>query len=392
MDNNIKINVKITLADIKKLTLESIFNKTSLIFLLLILFFPISIFSFILIGTIVSSTKPFDSNFGLLLFFSIIFYLLIISAFMVFITFIKYILRFNRNKRAFTQNKLIQKNVSFAFTNSGFKVFSETTNSNIEWDSIYKIVEKKSFVYLYFSPYKVDTIPKRCFLNNEKLQNFFDLVENNIDSRKLKIKRYPLKQNFNEENNEEIIENNLEKDPITNDDISNKLFEIEFSHTRNEMLSSTYKMFYSKPVSIIFTTLGLYLIVRSILNLITGSSSISPQYYYLAIFITSFIGFSLSLLLPILLYIRITKNYKNDKLLKNSYTYIFYDDFLLVKASNIENKYKWSELYKIKKGKTNFYFYLNKLYVLIIPKRIFDNKEEELKLLNEKISELNKTR
>ena len=89
------------------------------------------------------------------------------------------LIRKSANKR-FDNNKLIQKETEYIFSNEGIQSQSDAITMNWNYNEIFKILETNKFLYLCESIRGVRIIPKRCFASEESLLAVINLLKSKI--------------------------------------------------------------------------------------------------------------------------------------------------------------------------------------------------------------------
>lgn len=93
------------------------------------------------------------------------------------------------SKKYFNSNKLLQNEQKYNFTDEGISISSENGNGKIDWDKIFKVDESKTFFALYISIGQAYIIPKRFFNSDDDIKLFKEILKDNIDNKKLKMKK-----------------------------------------------------------------------------------------------------------------------------------------------------------------------------------------------------------
>ena len=146
-------------------------------------------------------------------------------------------------------------------SNDKFAVRTLESSFSLLWEEIYKIEELKPCFLIYYSPVKINVIPRRCFISQEQLDEFLNILRNNVSKKKLKLKNYKLKKSLPDFG--EVIKT----DEITHaqenewtDEGEKPEITIKYELLKKDLLRINFKMYYSKPADIILTLLGVFLL------------------------------------------------------------------------------------------------------------------------------------
>ncbi len=99
------------------------------------------------------------------------------------------IVPYYRARRTIATHRLLQQNVRLKISDEGIQIQSESGNSVLKWNEIYKIGEAKYFFAIYLSNRQAVILPKRV-LNNDlaKIDLLKDMISTNMDSQRVKLK------------------------------------------------------------------------------------------------------------------------------------------------------------------------------------------------------------
>ncbi len=183
MQENLRINVKLNLKDIRSYSnskvLKNIFN---IIFVILIGLIAMSTI-LMMIGEILLS-QNFITKMNTFLIFTLLFlFILVIQSLPVFIS---YMLK--RSK--FRKNKQLGNLYCYEFMEDGIKCGSSDGSRHVSWTEVLKIQELKPCFLICTAQNSFLIIPRRCFHSADELDIFFNLIKNKADSGKLKYKKY----------------------------------------------------------------------------------------------------------------------------------------------------------------------------------------------------------
>lgn len=368
MENNIKVNIRLTLKDVRDFVFAqsygSIFKKIGMIFPALL--FLLCIFSFV----IVSSTDV-AKDMALVLFVSLIPVLIIAG-----ISVVPVLIKYKYEKNNFIKSKLLQKLQCIELKDDAILFSSYGSNTCYKWSDIHMVCELKPCFLISTAPNKNIIIPRRCFNDAAQLNMFLDMLKTKIDKKKLKLKMYKINK-FSPDYGETVSSQQSVEEPAEASSLT-PLAEVKFAFNKSEILGVTYRTYYTNPAGIGITIAGIIFMIISVKNLLSGNISgiggLLP-------------GIICTLLIPILFYISVSKQFEKDTSIKGLYHYKFYSDGFFVNYANGSAQIKWSDLVKIVERNTAFFFYQTTQNAYVIPKRVFEGKEEELEALRKIIEE-----
>jgi hypothetical protein len=82
-----------------------------------------------------------------------------------------------RNARSsYDSSKTVHENLSYTFTSQGLSVTGETVNFSIQWRSLFKVRETKSWFLLYTNKQNAMLIPKDTFASEGEVTRFRDII------------------------------------------------------------------------------------------------------------------------------------------------------------------------------------------------------------------------
>ncbi len=198
-----------------------------------------------------------------------------------------------------------------------------------------------------------------------------------MDKRKLKLKNYRLKSlspvcpvngeiELKTQSVTEYFEANIEDSPE---------MVIEVALEKKDVLNAILLVVYTNPATIIFTLLGLLIFISGI----TNSDSV--------INIKTILGAFLVFFLPATLLININRTYDSDIALKETSKYSFYKHYYIVDYFGGSSRVDCVNLVKIDEINPSFLLYTTPKFFHMIPKRVFDGKEDELEKFRQIINE-----
>ncbi|MGI6084267.1 MAG: YcxB family protein [Acetivibrionales bacterium] len=325
-----------------------LFKKISLVLLLLFLILLI-VAAITVIGfyTLTIESKLFIA-------FTNVFFLLIVFLFISF----NYIIR----KYFYLKNSLSKS--LWSIEESKIDISNNMTHHTLLWNDIRKISEYKSCFVFHISPVVYYIIPMRCFNSQEQLDAFINLINHRVQKKELR--NYDLK-------NVTIVpkaEATSSFDIVEKKEEGRCILELNFELSRIEYLKFIFKIFYSKPIGIILTTLGVLALYRYF-------QLIEYNIVFLLIF-----GVTFTIFFPA--FILILVQIMPEKRLQLQYKY--YEDYILSAGSSYMFRIKWADLAKFKETKTCFQLNSN-IYAITIPKRVFENQPDKLQKFRSLIME-----
>lgn len=366
--NSIKINIKYRLKDFRDFCLakkyKGIFGEISLIISSLLL---LSISLLVLFTMIYIFIEHEDIELILFLFVTIFFGLLLCAVFALG----PFWLSYSACKREYSKNKLLQSLNCMEVTKETITMSDAEGTSTLSWDDIYKVQELRPCFLIYLSPLKSLLIPKRCFISQEQLVNFRGILwGSGLGKRKLKLKNYNLKSS-----SPDYGEIELRTEPLTEyfevDNEENPDIVLEITLEKKDLLNTNFITFYSNPLMIIITLLGLLFLISGILNF---ESLINRA----TILGTIFVFFP-----PVMMLIGVNRAYNNDPLLKKPFKYSFYKGHYIIDNATGTSRIDCKKLVKIVEMKSSFLLYISTRFFHMIPKRVFEGKEGELEKFQE---------
>ncbi|WP_257204048.1 YcxB family protein [Acetivibrio thermocellus] len=101
----------------------------------------------------------------------------------------------------------------------------------------------------------------------------------------------------------------------------------------------------------------------------------------------AFLAFPQFIFLPIAVSFGYNKLYKNDDNLKKSVKYIFYKDYYVIKNFAGERRIDCINIEKVVEKESCFVLHLTSKLLQIMPKKVFEEKERELKKFRQLMNE-----
>lgn len=86
-------------------------------------------------------------------------------------------------KRIFNSNKMIKNEQTIEILETGIQINTNTSNSLIMWDDVFKVTESKTLIIIYIARNQGMIIPKKV-VDEKKLKN---LISTFLESKKLRI-------------------------------------------------------------------------------------------------------------------------------------------------------------------------------------------------------------
>lgn len=94
------------------------------------------------------------------------------------------------SKRYLESDKIVQKENHIVISDDGASITAESYSFKIKWDNVYRINELKYSFAIFVSEQHAYIIPKRCFKLDKHIKLFKSILMENIDYKKLKIKKF----------------------------------------------------------------------------------------------------------------------------------------------------------------------------------------------------------
>lgn len=362
----LSINIKYTLKDLKDFSLAKtrtgILNKISLtISVLLTIFIVLVTVVFIFI---LSEVKWLLISVPLMILPIIITWgLTLLPGFML----------YQKQQSDFKRSKLLGLLQCLKISEDRMDIYSENGSFSLQWNDVYKVQELKPCIIIQSSPGKIFIIPRRCFCNQEQLDLFINILDSKVDKKKTKLKRYKLRNSMPDYGEIKVYEN-TNKAMELKDEQGEPIIELQFSLSKNEYIAMNFWLYYTKPVGLIITVIGIILMVSSIrMFSLSEVNSITPL----------LMGIAFTFLMPVMLYSNSIKRFKRDAALQKPYTYKFYEDCFVVEHPSGTSRIRFGDLVKVTEIKTAVLFFVTTQIAHIIPKRVLKGREYEFKTLKD---------
>ena len=344
MNDGMKINVQLTLRDIKDFIISKHRKARGLAFSMFILFVVIWPATAIIIA---SPDWPLYLLTGIVV--AVIASLPILFPFLT---------AYRANINDFKSSNLLQQFNQYEFDETGVIIHSADGTGVFRWVFIDKIVEYKK-CFLIYSQQKIMIIPRRCFNSEQQLVAFRFIVKKYLKNKKLRLRKYKLgdsKPDYNATEDAHAIEVPAETENTC-------LFEIIVLLTQNDIHKLNFWKYYMQPTGILLTIAGIAALIIFIIQPVQTGNIISTWLI---------IGISLTVLMPILLYVFSIRSYRNQRLNDRRSTYKFHNDFFTVSTSDGTQMARWDDLYKITVTKSLYILFATTRLGYIIPKRDLD--------------------
>ncbi|MDP4177769.1 MAG: YcxB family protein [Bacillota bacterium] len=379
MEESFKINVKLTENDLKDYAFAISFSKMKEKTSFIILFVISLIFILFYILAIVAILILKPAGLKILFQYPRIIPIIGFSAIGLYPVYNRLIV-YAILKSSYKRYKLLGKLKCYEFFNDRVNSFSDNSSNTLNFTDIYRIDEYKQCFVVYRNLHRTEYtyffIPRRCFKSKDELDKFLNICISNIDNKKLRLKKYGL---F-------ISQPDYEKTQISNQEVEDNmqkssddtLIEISYSYNINEFRKMYLKFYYKSIVGKIITLIGIGL-VSLVVTRVLNQSIISIVVIILGV---------MFILMPFIYTYNVTnKNFKIDAIIKKTQNYKFKENSFICTFHNGESFVKWDELEKAEEVKSDILLYVTKRTVYVIPKRVFDDRKEELDLLRKIIKE-----
>jgi hypothetical protein len=371
MENSIKINVTYTLKDLKEYAYAKSYPGTlgRMYYLILGFIIPILFITIILAGAVLTRDTSLLITLPLTIISFTIFSLIVQAPFL---------LNYFTMKSNFNKSKLLNVPQCFQFNEDKLVLSSSSGNFSVLWKDIFKVKELKPCFVIYTSPIKYFLLPRRCINSANQLELLRNMFKQKIEKRKLKLKKYPLGK-ISLDKDIKIYNEAAQSTQIAEEDQS--LLELHFSLTKEELLAVNFRLFYTKPAGIIMTAAGILLLIGYIAPLFSNGSSPIIR-LLLGLFFTTYP--------PAIIYFKIKKGFEKDASLQKSFAYKIYNNFFIVVSEVNEHKILWSDVVKVEELKPAFMIFITKYIAHVIPKRVFEEDEEKIRMFKRILNQQNK--
>ncbi|WP_085994236.1 YcxB family protein [Oceanobacillus senegalensis] len=114
--------------------------------------------------------------------------LLISSVIAVPLTLVLILLLKSRVRKEYQSDTQIKRDVSYVISNQGIHQKRGRSNTYFEWGDIVQAYEHKEMFRLYVSKNKAILLPKRFFRTNKDVDVFKNMIQNNLDDKRVIMK------------------------------------------------------------------------------------------------------------------------------------------------------------------------------------------------------------
>jgi membrane protein YdbS with pleckstrin-like domain len=280
-------------------------------------------------------------------------------------------------RSSFKKSRLLGTLQCYRLFEDRLEIHSENGSFSLLWNEVYKVQEFKPCFVIQSAPGKFFLVPRRCFESQEPLDLFVNTLNSKIDKKKIKLKRYRLRNSRPDYEEKKFNEDIAGQTAESANERGEPVIEVRFSLFKKDYVAMNFRLYYTRPAGLIFTAIGILLIALSIRNLSLYSIDelipIAPL----------LIGVIFTLVMPLTLYSNSVKRYEKDAALQKPYIYKFYEGYFVVEHPTGMNRIQLSDLVKVTEIKTAILLFVTTQIAHIIPKRIFEGREEELKALRD---------
>jgi hypothetical protein len=361
MENSIKINVTYTLKDLKEYVYAKSYPGTigRMYYLILGFIIPISFTIIILAAAVLTKDASLLMTLPITIISFTIFSLIVQAPFL---------LNYFTMKSNFNRSKLLNIPQCYELDEDKLVLYSTNGTFSVLWKDIFKVKELKPCFVIYTSPIKYFLMPRRCINSSAQLELLRNIFKQKIEKRKLKLRKYPLGK-ISIDKDIQIYNEAVQSTQLPEE--NQPLLELHFSLKKEELLAVNFRLFYTKPAGIIMTAAGILLLIAYIASFFSnGSSSI----------IRLLLGLFFAAYPPVIIYFKIKKGFEKDAALQKVFTYKLYNDFFIVASEVNEHKILWSDVVKVTEQKSAFMIFVTKYIAHVIPKRVFEEDEEKIRM------------
>jgi hypothetical protein len=279
-------------------------------------------------------------------------------------------------------DKLVKNPHSFEISEDGIEVSSSNSSTFVKWNSINNILEISSYFLIHPSPLKFFILPINSFKNENQLNDFLKLISDKIDKRNLNLNNdRTSNQNFS---SEKSIVSETQK-------LDNKkpLFELTYSLSKIDFI--LLEFINSNHKKIIFSLIPFWCTLIYLFGYVLFLFGINPfglDEKVLLIGAGLFLIFTPLTILTFNIYYKMVPT-ENSYFHKMDYSCTFYPDSSVINRSGNIDSIGWNDLIGDKKelDTNGFYFLDTTLSTALIPKKVFEGKENELGIWNKIISQ-----
>jgi hypothetical protein len=424
MQEGLSINVRLALKDLRAFSMARINSGIHIVRLILC----ILITFLMLTGIVIAALSFSDAELKqitvimatVILIMAWVFYLLpMLSLYM-------------RLRTSFIKSKLLRVPVCYKVFADRLEIWSENDRVILQWNEIYMVQEFRPCFAIQSVPGMIFLVPKRCFASQAQLDLFINILELAGNKKKIKLKKYRLRDSRPAEdeiavqatdarnrdveaadrdiyaetgNIETGVQDNGtrdrgsggrdpdsgEKDPDpdtetegldtaavqsteSEDEQEKPVLEVEYKLLKKEYMNLSYRLYYTGPGGLIITAFGLVLTALSIRGFLLGTG-----YPGLPLAL----GLFLVLYPPLIMFVGGNRHYLRNSALQKPRILKFHNDHFVVVHPAGTSKIRYSDLVKIREAKTAVLLYVTDRLMHIIPKRVFEGREDELEALRD---------
>jgi len=151
--------------------------------------------------------------------------------------------------------------------------------------------------------------------------------------------------------------------------------EISYRLTEKDFIKFNFYSNYSKPMSLYFTILSLWLGYVAVSKLLSGEFPITDYRMFLFLFMLI-----ITLVIPFATYFSSKKVFANDPFLKSNITFDYNDEGFHIYGEKFSSQLEWETVVKTKESKNYFLIYTTKRSAYIIPQYQLEKEDiEDLK-------------
>lgn len=377
INDSININIKYTEKDLRDFCFAKAYGRFGVIYIIL--------YAVLLVPIIISMSLLLIFSFNALKeYIPILILSLLPVVFLFLFSLVPILYLYIRHKTNFQKSRLLHNLNCVEVSNDRFNVRTLESSFSLPWEDIYKIEELKPCFLVYYSPIKINIIPRRCFVSQEQLDEFLNILRNNVPKKKLKLKSYKLKKSspdFGEVVTAVEITRTQENE--WTDEGEKPEITLEYVLIKKDILKINFKMYYSKPAGIILTLLGVFLLYRSVY--VISDTGFLPVIFMLVL------GIMFTIFTPLMLFVNTGRGFDKDPSLQKPFILKIYNNYYILEHPSGTSRIEWSKLVRVVEQNSAFIFYIStQLYHAIPKSAIINNPESLLKLrniLNEKSKE-----
>lgn len=265
----------------------------------------------------------------------------------------------------------------------GIVYVSDNMRNVYWWRNIQHVYETKNFFFIVLSREQRLAIPRRCFADQIQLDAFIAIMNQNIKKGRLHWKHYPVGVTAPESIQDGVSAPIVPLGEEVTDlpDEEKEMFNIRFLPHAIDIIVFSLREYFISGVGFILTLLGLLLSFPFVFDVFDGS--IWHQSLETVIILSAFllVGLFFLLFVPVLLYIRVRKQFGKGSNPSTEFAFHFYKDFYLAELDHRFIRFYWKDLVKVSETRPAYYLYIAKNTAHIIPKRAFADAEGKEKMM-----------